>query len=114
MSTTVPKGAGLGRDADRKRPGLVDYEWTMQHGSRAQRREILRQLKVYRRQGVPGAAEVLNSVIEHPHTPQSDAHRVWRVTMPGRPPFVVFVAQGATADEMLLQWPGAALEVANG
>lgn len=114
MSTMVPKGAGLGRDANRKRPGLVDYEWTMQYGSRAQRREILRQLKMYRRQGVPGAAEVMRSIAEHTHQPEAGAHHVWRVTMPGRPPFVVFVAQGATADEMLLQWPGAALEVANG
>ena len=54
-----PKGAGLGRDANRQRPGLVDFDWTMANGSRAQRREILRQLKMYKRQGVPGAAESL-------------------------------------------------------
>lgn len=109
-----PKGAGLGRDPNPHNPTLIDFEWTMQHGSRAQRREILRQLKMYRRQGVPGAAEAMRSLAEHGRKPEPGAHRVWRVTVPGRAPFVVFVAQGATADEMLLQWPGAALEVANG
>lgn len=54
-----PRGAGLGRDANRRRPGLVDYEWTMLHGSRAQRREILRQLRTAKRQGNPEAAAVL-------------------------------------------------------
>ena len=86
----------------------------MQHGSRAQRREILRQLKMYRRQGVPGASDAMRSLAEHAHKPEPGAHREWRVTVPGRAPFVVFVAQAATADEMLLQWPGAALEVARG
>lgn len=115
MSTgNYPKGAGLGRDTNPHRPTLIDFEWAMQHGSRAQRREILRQLKMYRRQGVPGAAEAMRSLAEHGRKPEPGAHRVWRVTVPGRAPFVVFVAQGATADEMLLQWPGAALEVANG
>lgn len=54
-----PRGAGLGRDTNRSRPSLVDFDWTMANGSRAQRREILRQLKMYKRQGVPGAAEAL-------------------------------------------------------
>lgn len=54
-----PRGAGLGRDANRSRPSLVDFDWTMANGSRAQRREILRQLKMYKRQGVPGASEAL-------------------------------------------------------
>lgn len=54
-----PKGAGLGRDANRKRPGLVDYDWTMTNGSRAQRREIIRQLKMFKRQGHPEAAAML-------------------------------------------------------
>ena len=54
-----PKGAGLGRDPTPKAPTPVDYTWTMQHGSRAQRREIVRQLKVFVRQGVPGAEQML-------------------------------------------------------
>lgn len=109
-----PKGAGLGRDPNPHRPTPVDFEWTMQHGSRAQRREILRQLKMYRRQGVPGAAEVMRSLSERLRSPDDGAHREWRVSMAGRSPFVVFVAQGATANEMLQQWPGAKLEVLNG
>lgn len=73
-----PKGAGLGRDPTPRNPTLIDFEWTMQHGSRAQRREILRQLKMYRRQGVSGAAEAMRSLAEHAHKPESGAHRVWR------------------------------------
>lgn len=109
-----PKGAGLGRDPNPHRPTPVDFEWTMRHGSRAQRREILRQLKMYRRQGVPGAAEVMRSLSEQPRSSNDSAYRQWRVTVAGRSPFVVFVAQGATANEMLQQWPGAKLEVLNG
>ena len=104
-----PKGAGLGRDANPHRPTLVDFEWAMQHGSRAQRREILRPLKMQSRQGVPGADEALRSLAG-----MSRAHRMWRVSLPGRTPFTVFCAQGATADEMRQQWPGATLEVARG
>ncbi len=111
---SYPKGAGLGRDPNPHRPTPVNFEWTMQHGSRAQRREILRQLKMYRRQGVPGADEVMLSLSERPRRPEHNVHRMWRVSLPGRAPFTVFCAQGATADEMRLQWPGAALEVVSG
>ncbi|AVR89536.1 hypothetical protein [Thauera aromatica] len=104
-----PKGAGLGRDPNPRNPTPIDFDWTMQHGSRAQRREILRLLKMQSRQGVPGADEALRSLAG-----MLRAHRMWRVTPPGRTPFTVFCAQGATADEMLLQWPGAVLEVARG
>ena len=104
-----PKGAGLGRDPNPHNPTLIDFAWTAQHGSRAQRREILRLLKMQSRQGVPGADEALRTLAG-----MSRAHRIWRVSLPGRAPFTVFCAQGATADEMLLQWPGAALEVARG
>lgn len=104
-----PKGAGLGRDPNPSSPTLIDFTWTMQHGSRAQRREIMRQLKIYRRQGAPGADEALQTIAR-----TSTAHRMWCVSLPGRAPFTVFCAQGATADEMRMQWPGAALEVARG
>lgn len=57
-----PKGAGLGHDPNPHSPTLIDFEWTMQHGSRAQRREILRLLKMYRRQGVPGSDEALRAI----------------------------------------------------
>lgn len=40
--------------------------------------------------------------------------RAWRVSLPNRTPFLVIVAQGATATEMLAQWPGATLEVWGG
>ena len=104
-----PKGAGLGRDPNPHNPTLIDFAWTAQHGSRAQRREILRLLKMQSRQGVPGAGEALQTLAGTPR-----AHRMWRVSLPGRAPFTVFCAQGATADEMLMQWPGATLEVARG
>lgn len=103
-----PKGAGLGRDPNPYNPTLIDFAWTAQHGGRAQRREILRQLKQHRRQGVPGADEALQAISR-----LSPVHRMWRVSVPGRAPFVVYCAQGATADEMLQQWPGATLEVAH-
>lgn len=104
-----PKGAGLGRDPNPHNPTLIDFAWTAQHGSRAQRREILRLLKMQSRQGVPGADEALRTLAG-----MSRAHRMWRVSLPGRAPFTVFCAQGATADEMRQQWPGAALEVDRG
>ena len=110
-----PKGAGLGHDPGARSGRLVDFDWTMQHGSRAQRREIMRQLKVYRRQGVPGADDALRTFGDSARQPAGAAgHRAWRVTPPGRAAFVVFCAQGATADEILAQWPGAAVEVAHG
>lgn len=37
---SIPKGAGFGRDANAKRPSLIDYAWTAEHGSRAQRRAV--------------------------------------------------------------------------
>lgn len=112
--SNLPKGSGFGRDPNPHSPTLVDFAWTMQHGGRAQRREVLRQIKMYRRQGVPGADAALGSLAAIPRDRASAAHRVWRVAPPGRAPFVVFVAQGATAEEMLMQWPGAALEVSHG
>lgn len=99
---SFPKGAGLGRDSDRRRPGLVDYGWTMQHGSRAQRREIVRQLKVFKRQGHPEAAGMLHEL--------SQTGKVWLVRLPGRDPFRVICPQRATADEIRAQWPGADVE----
>lgn len=110
---SYPKGAGLGRDPNPRNPTLVDFEWTMQHGSRGQRREIQRQLKMYRRQGVPGADDVLRtlgSVSVH----AAGKHNAWRVRLAGRAPFIVLCAQGATADEVRAQWPGAVVEVAHG
>lgn len=99
-----PKGAGLGRDANRRRPGLVDYDWTLQHGGRAQRREILRQLKTYKRQGHPEAAAMLRAL-----APESG--KVWLVRLAGREPFRVICPQHATAAEIRAQWPGADVEV---
>lgn len=100
---SVPKGAGLGRDANRRRPGLVDYGWTMQHGSRAQRREIVRQLKAYKRLGDPEAADMLQELT-------TETGKVWLVRLPGRDPFRVICPQRATADEIRAQWPGADVE----
>lgn len=102
-----PRGAGLGRDPNPHNPTLIDFDWTMQHGSRAQRREILRQLKTYRRQGVPGAAAALHGMRAHAE------HRTsltWRVSLPGREPFTVICPQRATAHDILAQWPGAVVE----
>lgn len=100
----IPKGSGLGRDANPRRPALIDFGFTMQNGSRAQRREILRTLKGYARSGVPGAADELRRITAGP------VFHTWRVTLPNRKPFVVTVPQGATASEVLAQWPGAKLE----
>lgn len=107
MHANYPKGAGLGRDANPRQPGLVDYEWAMQHGSRAQRREILRQLKVAKRQGHPGAADTLAELQAYATRRASLA---WRVSIPGREPFTVICPQRVTAHEILLQWPGAVVE----
>ncbi|MDT3668945.1 MAG: hypothetical protein ROZ37_01265 [Aromatoleum sp.] len=41
----------------------ADGEWIMTHGSRAQRRNGLRQLKALVRQGVSGAADVLADLL---------------------------------------------------
>lgn len=98
-----PKGAGLGRDTNRHRPGLVDFDWTMLHGGRAQRREILRQLKTYKRQGHPEAAGKL-------HELATETGKVWLVRLPGRDPFRVICPQRATAGEIRAQWPGADVE----
>lgn len=109
MSADFPRGAGLGRDTNRKRPGLVDYEWTMQNGSRAQRREILRQLKTAKRHGIPDAAGTLAELEAY------TTHRTslaWIVSLPGRAPFTVICPQRVTAREILLQWPGALVEAA--
>ena len=62
-------------------------------------------------------ADLLESLAEHFDKPPyrvETQHRMWRVTVPGRDTFEVFCAQGATADEMLQQWPSATLEVARG
>lgn len=35
---------------------------------------------------------------------------LWKITTRGRPPFLVWCVQGATADEMLTIWTGATVE----
>lgn len=35
--------------------------------------------------------------------------RSWRISLPDREPFEVTCPQGATADEILAQWPGASV-----
>ncbi|AMO36531.1 hypothetical protein [Thauera humireducens] len=103
-----PKGAGFGRDGNRRRPGLVDYGFVMENGSRAQRREVVRQLKAAKRAGLPDAAETLAALQANEGRP---AH-AWRITFPGRDPFVAWAMQGATAVEVRAQFPGARVEVA--
>jgi len=112
-SGNYPKGAGLGRDANPHRPTLIDFEWAMQHGSRAQRREIQRQLKMYHRQGVPGAGDAL-AVLAGDARRSAGVHLRWRVILPGRAPFIISCVHGATADQVRAQWPGALVEVADG
>ncbi len=107
MHANHPRGAGLGRDTNRRRPGLVDYGWTAENGSRAQRREILRQLKTAKRQGHPEAAETLADFQTYA---THRASLVWHVSIPGREPFTVICPQRVTAREILLQWPGAMVE----
>ena len=53
------------------------------------RREILRQLKMYRRQGVPGADNALTSLSSRPRQHEAGTHRVWRVLLPGILPGLV-------------------------
>lgn len=111
MSANFPRGAGLGRDADRRRPGLVDFDWTMQHGGRAQRREILRQLKAHKRQGNAEAGSALDALRDRYSPAAGDgAAKVWRIALPGRAPFRVICPQLATAAEILAQWTGADVE----
>lgn len=102
-----PKGAGLGRDPNPHNPTLIDFDWTMQHGSRAQRREIMRQLKAYRRQGVPGAAAAFHGMQAYAEARTS---LKWIVRLPDREPFSVVCPQRATAHDILRQWPGAIVE----
>lgn len=112
MSTAnYPKGAGLGRDPNPMNPTLIDYEWAMQHGSRAQRRQILRSLKLYARQQVPGASEALAGLKLYAEHRTSLA---WRVSLSGREPFTVICPQRLTAHEILQQWPGAMVEAVHG
>ena len=106
-----PKGAGLGRDPNPRNPTPIDFEWTMQHGSRAQRREIVRQLRQFKRQGVPGAADTLVYLQTYAQQRNSLA---WRVSLPGRDPFTVICPQRATAHDILQQWPGAIVEAVDG
>lgn len=106
-----PKGAGLGRDPNPKSPTLIDYEWVMQHGNRAQRREILRSLKLSAREQVPGASEALAALKRYAEHRTSLA---WRVSLPGREPFTVICPQRPTAHEILNQWPGAVVEACDG
>lgn len=40
-----PRGASFGQQDDRRHAGTFDVEWIAAHGSRAQKREALRQLK---------------------------------------------------------------------
>ena len=102
-----PKGAGLGRDADRRKPGLVDFDFTLQHGSRAQRREIVRMLKQYKRAGVPGAAEAADQA-ELRLAARSSRH--WRVRLDNGLAFDVFNPTPCTAMEVLKHYPGAIVE----
>lgn len=60
-SDTYPNRPRLPHDPYPKKTTTIDLPWTLQHVGRAQRREILRQLKQFRRQGVPGADEELRS-----------------------------------------------------
>lgn len=106
-----PRGAGLGGDPGLRSGRLVDFGWTMQHGSRAQRREILRQLKTYRRQGMPGAGDALAELQTYAEHRTSLA---WRVSLPGREPFTVICPQRATSHDILQQWPGAIVEAIHG
>ncbi len=108
MHANYAKGAGLGRDANRRRPGLVDYGFVMDNGGRAQRREVLRQLKAAKRAGLPDAAETLAAFQAH----DSQTAHAWRIILPGRAPFVAWAMQGATAAEVRAQFPGARVEVA--
>ena len=55
----IPRGAGFGRDANPRKPGLLDYEWTARHGSRAQRRAALKLIRQAARDGHPDAQAVL-------------------------------------------------------
>lgn len=55
----IPKGSGFGRDANPKRPGLVDFVWTAEHGSRAQRRVARKLIRQAARTGHPDARAVL-------------------------------------------------------
>lgn len=102
--SNIPRRSGLGRDANPRRPGLIDFDFTIQHGNRAQRREILRQLKSYARAGIPDADEEL---VRAASTIEKRAAQRWLVAPPGRAPFEVIVPQRATEHEILAQWPGA-------
>lgn len=108
VQANYPKGAGLGRDPNPRTPSMIDFGWTMRHGSRAQRREILRSLRLSLRGGVPGAADALHEL------ESARVRRAWLVTPPRRNPFIAVSVQGATADEVQAQWPGAVVEVPNG
>lgn len=103
----IPKGAGFGRDANPRKPGLIDFGFTLEHGSRAQRRETLRQLQQFRRQGIPGAAEALADARQRLEV---RAYRHWRVSLSGREPFEVLSPTPCTAAEIHGVWPGAQLE----
>ncbi len=111
MSANFPRGAGLGRDSNPRNPSLIDFDWTAQNGSRAQRREIVRQLKTFKRKGLPGAAEAL---VDLEATDLRARRKSWRVSLPGRTPFNVICPQHASADEIRSQWPGAELESLDG
>lgn len=103
----LPRGAGLGRDSNRRKPGLIDYDFTLQHGTRAQRREVLRNLKLFARQGVPGAGEALEQAKVYF---SKRAQRHWFVRPPGREGFHVVCTTPVTPAEILAQWPGAIVE----
>ncbi|MDO9599544.1 MAG: hypothetical protein Q7J47_17635 [Azoarcus sp.] len=102
-----PGGAGMGRDANRRRPGFVDYGWTAENGSRAQRREALRLLRAAAQQGHRDAAAVLADLQA---SAQPRTSMMWLVHVPGRPPFRVICPQAATAGEIRAQWPDAIVE----
>lgn len=100
-----PKGAGLGHDPNKQQPTPIDYEWVMQFGSRAQRREILRHAKQHQRHGIEGAA-VLAAELEA-REKRSDQ---WIVSLPGSAPFTVLWPHKARAAEILARYPGATVQ----
>jgi hypothetical protein len=60
---SIPRGAGFGRDTNRKHPAQVDFGWTAVNGSRAQRR-ALKLIRKAAREGHHDAAEVLADLAE--------------------------------------------------
>lgn len=111
MHANHPRGAGMGRDTNRRRPGFVDYGWTAENGSRAQRREAVR---IMRNAAKLGDSEAAAALAELQASAQPMAALVWLVRAPGRNPFKVICPQRATASEIRAQWPGSEVEAIHG